>query len=504
MKKFSAITLISIIFVLQACVDLPSDFSMPEWDVDLNVPVTHKKYYLDEALETDANIRLDSSYELARYYAVSDTMRQRESVKDFMEDKFNGEYRDVEIPIVQGYGKIYVEVQNGAEIDTAHFKEGMLHLDIYNNSDVELSFELTLPGVILPDGSPYVLTGTVQPGEYKSEDQNIAEYSYTTRTQQRKDEIEIRAKVNAEYSDDNVVVNAILTETDFTYVEGIIPETELDAISKSLSLGVTEDVARFRGKVKLANPKLTVEGRYLSDFDKPFEMLLHNMRVTGKVAGESFSLTTKSGSEALDDIMIVGGNFVKTFDESNSNVADFLAALPEELVLSADATMNPNLKSGIAHYLDSLEVKVYFNSDQYIEIDSVRFSDTLDLEIETETREDMKDVRGLKLFYKITNAMPLNNWVEMTFCDINYKSLFSKQVEIESASVQSPSSPAQPVVVDSFIELDSLEIEQLSNSYFVILDMLMSTPSGAGGVYLSPDYWLQIDSYAALKYHVAP
>jgi hypothetical protein len=53
--KHSILLFLTVSFGLFSCFDVPDEFVAPVWDVDLNIPVSVKKYTLADILKDDPN-----------------------------------------------------------------------------------------------------------------------------------------------------------------------------------------------------------------------------------------------------------------------------------------------------------------------------------------------------------------------------------------------------------------------------------------------------------------
>ena len=75
----------SMVLNLTGCFDLPNDVIMPQWDVDLNVPLLKKAYTLEDIIKSDKepNISIDPIDSL--YVIQSDNYLSTSGISEFLQ-----------------------------------------------------------------------------------------------------------------------------------------------------------------------------------------------------------------------------------------------------------------------------------------------------------------------------------------------------------------------------------------------------------------------------------
>ncbi|MDQ1267118.1 MAG: hypothetical protein QG635_2272, partial [Bacteroidota bacterium] len=253
----SAIAVV-LLMAMQSCGDKPSDYGMPQWDTDLNLPLTMRTYHLKDLIEEDKYIKIDSLTPGGIYVIYSDTLNKRLGVEDFIKNQFTGDYFNNKFPIFQGEGTAYLSFKNGAEIDSAHFTTGQMKLDVVNPANEALNYTVTVPGLFLPSGTPYSHIGSISPKSFETINEDLTGFSYTARNQTDRSKIRFDIKSNTGYTGDSVLFNMNFSNTNFSYIEGVIPTAELNPINKSLSMPLNPDVLKFRDKIILGDASLKI------------------------------------------------------------------------------------------------------------------------------------------------------------------------------------------------------------------------------------------------------
>ena len=72
-----------LVFIIQGCVSLPSDVIMPQWDTDLNVPITLKTYTLNDIIKSQNYISINSQD--STFLISSDSLSQKIAISQFLQ-----------------------------------------------------------------------------------------------------------------------------------------------------------------------------------------------------------------------------------------------------------------------------------------------------------------------------------------------------------------------------------------------------------------------------------
>src|ERR1035438_2333321 len=81
--------------LIQGCVSLPSDVIMPQWDTDLNLPITTKSYNLNDIIKSQNYISINSQD--STYLISSDSLGQNIAISQFLQ--VNTESSTPSIPV---------------------------------------------------------------------------------------------------------------------------------------------------------------------------------------------------------------------------------------------------------------------------------------------------------------------------------------------------------------------------------------------------------------------
>jgi hypothetical protein len=168
---------ISVTFV--SCFELPDELIAPEWQIDLNVPLINKVYTLNDILNDDPHITIDTSGGNCIYILQSDTFNLSSGLAEFIQITTETSSQNNPIPASADDSVIvYVEFPEGAALDSAVFDEGYLSISVYNPSIHHADLLLRIPGVITPEGVELVLNFGVDSFRTDSIRHNLQDHTY--------------------------------------------------------------------------------------------------------------------------------------------------------------------------------------------------------------------------------------------------------------------------------------------------------------------------------------
>ncbi len=502
MKKYLLVLFVSL-GLLNSCMEFPDEIITPQWDIELNVPIIDTLYYLDEIIKVDKNIKIDSSGGKDVYYIESDEYKKYFSVSSFIKDQLNGNFNE-NVPVLTGDSLIAIPIISGAEIDSAHLKSGQITINIQNTSNESVDFVVKMPKFKDAQGNLFTFSGTIGAKSAYTNNFDLANYQYSARDQTNKAELQIYVDSKpSNPSSDVLEINLSLTNSDFYYVEGKLPTKKVRDISELIDLPITDDIAELRDNLEFENAELIIKAKYLSNFDNIFSVEFQDFSVLGQDSkGGSKYLTDGAGNNNLGNIMVDNGQFERTYNNSNSNVSDFLSFMPEKVSVMSGIFMNPTNTIGIATDKDSIEVSFKIKSTSEIKIKEVTMHDTLAFEVDSSLRKEIENGRLLELVYKIENGIPLEHEMTLSFTDSLYNPFFSKNISLPGARVIDNNKNFTAKDVNDKITLNALEVLSLAKTYYIILDWKVYTNQDPYNAFFSKDQYFKIKTYCRAIYNV--
>ena len=497
-------------FAFQSCVDFPEDIILPNWEIELNLPLTEDTFVLDSILDFEENIEIIEEGGVRIYGVQSDDYIQEFSTSQFLEGKLNGSFDPMAFPIATGDTIVGIDLPSGAEIDTAHLKRGQIVFNINNTSSETVNLEIIFPALLREvngNFESYRFAYSLAPNEnLQNQTVQISDFRYSTRAQSQKGELQVRVIMNAQPTLDEIELDFSINNSDFYYMKGTVPPLTLDPVREGVELPLTDDAREARDQLFFKDAIMTMRAEYDGPIPSQDVFSVHftNVKMQGvRNDGTSFSMTNQNGEEILDDIIINNGVAQVEFSPTNSNIADFLSFIPDSIIVEGEILMNPDGQPGAASDVDKVVITLNITSKSKVVIDSDPFVTSEPLEIDEEIREDsFDDIKGAILYFEIINGIPLDVSIEMEFQTENGDSLFVKNLMVERAVMNNPDDvfSVQESSTSSQLQLNEEEIQMLKNSYLIEVSWIPNTRDERPYAYFGPDMEVYFKSWFTLNY----
>lgn len=419
------------------------------------VPVVKSTISFNDLVEReDANTIIFTKPGDSRFFiAFRDTMDLFNAADRYSFPDFNfakqyqldaGEVPGTPLPLGQTLGpitKAYTETYNsitGAEVKYVKLSAGNINMVVTNNFQNNISALIRFPSIRDQSGNTLVFVMNITyPGQTYTNNQDLTGYSldltsgsqYNTLTVEV--ELTIHSLGNPITASDYANIQVSLTGLDFDYLQGKLNETfplnninlTLDAFSSSI------DADFF-----LSEPKLTMTFENL--FGIPLALNIVNFDATNSNSGQLISLVNE-GMPPTGSLLLTQPNNIKYqtslaqqqpvvdsvyVDHNNSNLEDFLAIAPNEIVIIptltvGDATTNHDYfvrKTSTLKLINEIEFPLAGW------VDNLQISDTVEVEL-PDLEKDLKllndDALKIRLKFKFINSIPFNIYIQGYFLD---------------------------------------------------------------------------------------
>ena len=503
---------LAFLAILHSCVDIPTDPLLPNWDIELNLPLTEKSYTLDEVVTIDENISVKDTNGVKVYQIETEDYEETFTTSEFLEGKLNGDFDDYSFPIATGDTVLSIPLSSGALIDTAHLKSGNIRFSVTNTSGNDVNFTIEFPGLTESNGDIFTINYNLSPGEsILDQSFNISDFRYSTAGQDNADELLINVFMVAQATLDEIELNFSMLNTDFYFMKGVIPTLELDPIREGVELPLTDDTYEARDKLFLKNAKMFMRAEYSGPIERTdvFDVEFGSVQIVGmRKDGSTFNLTDAQGNTTLEDIRVRNGVFEREFNNGNSNIADFLSFIPDSIIINAGITMNPESEAGSAS--DQDEVLVTFSVEAITELtitgSPFEYIETIDDDTKDELdNEELDNVIRAEVFYEIDNGIPLALNANIEFRNSFGDSLFAKDLDLEAAEM-SDNLTVRNTIQNSSLELDSNEISMLDELTEIVVTWTPSTnmknTDPPPYAYFGPDQSISMKTWMTFEYHI--
>lgn len=524
-RLISAQRILPLLLVLIiGCFDLPEELILPEWDVDINVPITNKTYTIYDMFKPESKYSLTSTLTGDDFYLVqSDNYTANSKVAEYISLLGQGSTsQSFIIPANQPAQSVFIIFPEEIEIDHATFVSGFLSFAIQNLSASAISSSLRVPGIRKPDGSELIIESNVAAFSRDSIIYDLSNHQYTLPSNQpiqNKNSMQLVASANSTMNGSFENVNFYLYNFKFSSITGSLPRTLLGNKRTSASLNL-DDAADYRGKLFIKEGTLSLRSEYVSSHQNIFELEITNFKINGiRNDGEEKPLTRNDGQNLT--FRLINGVYDLTLDESNSNLTEFISFLPDSIVISSEYILNPSNDHVVRTVTnqDSIKFSVQFSTKSIFAIKQTNFIDTLEIDLSEDDRDKIRDGMGADLNIYLENAIPIEAFVKATLTDENYSPLFTltknqngvDSLQFLGSQVNNITGQIiSPTVTLNTIKLDSAKIMQLSNARHVIISTTVNTKNASNEnpnpptVQFKSSDWLNIKCYGKVKYHVSP
>lgn len=506
---------------IAGCFDMPEDLILPEWGVDLNVPLTNKTYTIYDLFKPEAQNTISTSLTQDEFYLIqSEEVANKSDVAQYLD--FSDQptvSQNIILPTNLTEAETFLLFPNDMEIEQAVFKSGYLSFAIQNLSPSSTVSRLYIPGVKKPDGSDMRLDRTVAGFGSDSIVYDLSGHSYVApanQSMENKKGIQLIASATSSISGTFESINSYLSNLVFESATGSIKRKSLGEKRFSSFLQLN-DAADFRGKLFIKEASLKLQSYYYSAHQNPFELEINNVQIIGVRNDGLTKHLNKNGTQNLS-LTMTNGYTILNLDENNSNITDFVNFLPDSIVINSEFILNPSSdnKTRTVTKLDSIKFSVQFTAKSIFAIKQTNFVDTLEIDLDKNTRDQIAKGVGSDLNIQIENAIPIDAFVKATVLDESYKPLFvltRNQFGIDSLQFlggQVNSSTGQiivPTVTLNSIALNSNQISQLAKAHHIIFSTTINTTDAGSSnppmVQFRSSDWLKLRCYGKVKYLVS-
>ncbi len=529
--KTKALIFFILLVSITGCVKLPNDVIAPQWDTEFNIPITNKTYKLADIIKPQKYIKIgdDSSY-----IFYSDTYNYSTGVAEYLDQSNETNSEEANIIASNNEIDVYLKFPGKLKLSKAEFKEGILKFYSLNISNSEsVTINIRIPGLTDPSGQVITSQLTLAPGDSGTVVRLLNNCKYVKPSYQP-DSLDngFLAKITASSNSNTAETYISFVTSGFIFrsATGYLPPKTLNQVNSSLKFDLGNDISNFRGNIYLTGAQLKLKAEYVSVNSDPFELELRNLQVTGKSLNDNqlaqlvFKNTSGTSSPASTTINVRLGTVDTVFDESNSNIDDFISFLPDEMNITTLPVMNPDNDKTYKTVTeeDSIKMVSYLttkgidlNSNAMLSIKRSTLKDTVEMNIDQSDRNSILNGKGANLNIQVKNYIPLTSWIKIILADQNYKPLAtltkgtdgSDSLKFSGAQISSSGQVIANASSQQIINLDSVQIQSLASAHYAILSVSLETSSinqNPAHVILKASDWVEIRAAGTIKYNVNP
>lgn len=516
-KRFlELILVVSFTSLLNSCFEVPDKLIVPQWTVDVNIPLLNRAFTLQNIIKSDPNIFIDTVDGKPIYILQSDTYSLQSGVDEYMQVHNQNSLQGVPMPAELDSVLLYVDFPDGIELDSALFIDGILSFSIQNPSRFDAHVNILFPGLITPSGIQLTFDLSINPNGFDSIYYSLANHSYKappTQPIEKRNSLQAIIKINSSQPQQTILYsNFYLKDFYFKSVSGLIPARSLGSQQESFKFQL-DSIDNYQNKITLREAELKLTATYISPANDPIGVEIYNLVVVGiKNSGEYFFLRDSLGSIyhtlKFDDVYTQ-----KIYNEQNSNIDDFVTFFPDTVLLKAEYLMNPDSVRGTVTNVDIIKLETDFSTKSFFSFNQIKINDISSIEINENDRKLIRRNNLAELTLELENALPLGVWIRMELFDSFNNFLFTvtkdeydnDSVYFKPAVVDANGEVISPVENDKLkFSLNTEEIKMLANAYVVKYTLYLSTSetsnSGNPTVAVRPSAWIKVKAYGSIKF----
>ena len=516
--KIIIIAFTATLIITSGCYEIPNEIIFPEWNVDLNIPIANKRFTIDELIREQGFLATENlSIEDSIYIMGTEIYDLNTDISDFIQ--LVGFAKLTNIPVFTDSQNVtlYFDFPEGAVLDSAEFLSGTLDFSVNNPTDSEVTLNLVIPGINDQGGNPLLIEIITPPQNVNSISSNLEGLRYKVPNNQPS-EFYNSLMVNTSVTNGNGIGNVVYLDFStsdflFSYVSGVMPATSLGIHENSF--GFATELSDYRDKTILRAAEMIVDAGLITQFSDPYPVDVNNLNIVGlRSDGLQFLLRDSTGNENMF-IHIEDGLFKQAFNESNSNITQFISFLPDTILLVAEYVMNPDGKKGAAAIDDSISFSTTFTISSFLALKKSTVVDSGTIDLSQDEKDAIRDGNSVSITIELENAIPLAGWIRMDVVDEYHNHLFTithnsndtDTLFFNAAVVDENGEVIQPFTNPPItIELNSSQIEMMTRAKFAVYSVTLRTSDAFQNppkiVAIRPNAWVKLRSYGTINYRI--
>ncbi len=528
-------------FILTSCFDAPKSPVMPSWDVSVNVPLMDDQIKMVDILDTTSSsfLGIYNTNDLndSLYFMVVSDIENTVSLQD-----------SISVPAPSFPASTHLQAPaTGGEQSTgfvfnpndeyhlysAEFNSGAFIFTITNNSPDAIDFTIIVPGFKdrnFPDSS-LTIGGNIAGNTSDTYNADISSFTYTELpvyegfplippyNYQNASGFLIILNADAQNPVD-LVLQTSSTPMTVTRLEGKIARTSLSNLSQTINTGLKSDISNFSDAIRLEEADFHLGIQTFGEM-RNLKIVFDNMSMVGYDEDDNGNLTnpnplTFNGSSTFSDSMIAGIPYSRDFDQTNTNINDFILGLPSVVKITNDFIIDSAYPDSniVLSTSDSIRITAGFSAPLIVSVKRASYDGSVDLNIDDTNRDDFNKIVSAYITADIDNRIPVEITAHADIVDRNGNVLFTvhdadgnENIVIPAAQVDANGIATIPTHKTLKIPVTNSEMNQILNGYQVKVSVAANT-TGSTDTDFGPYVRIRANDYLRYKikaggvYHV--
>lgn len=484
-----------IILLISGCIQNIKSPVMPVWDVSYHIPVINRTETVIDRIKGESGIFVDSTQNLVLKFDSSQVETQ--SLGEIFSDniKYDNEFsirpQNVDTLIFESFVS-----DDSVYLEEFHLYRGTLVYQVENRLDKKVNLNITIPGFTRNvSGSVDTLKFEMIVGPNSSSQKSIDLKDFHYRFTQNPFGgsnygfyIKGFAKIDAGYSGDSIKTKVQVNNLGFNYLKGRIKPYKDEIKPKTEPIDIDQDIKDILPKLQVYGAKLILTPNTST---RNLEVRLKDFQIVGTFKSSSQKKFLKIKNQSILDTVISFDNPSLEINIDDFAINDFLSPVtPDSITYSGKIIVNPNYKSIEITLPDSIKFNVRFVGYAIFRIDNATRTDTIEIDLKQEDKDQLDKVNGASLILDIDNGLPIGFRITGYLLDsLNNKLLYFTR-EKSTGEISDTVFTIIPALVDNegkvirsvsqtkIISLDSGEIEKIKRMKKAVVSVVLSTTNG--------------------------
>lgn len=484
-----------ITLIISGCIDQLKSPIMPIWDVSYTVPILNKTEIVADRIKGEKGIFIDSTQNLVLKFDSSEV--ETKTLEEIFGDqiKFEEEFSIVPKNVDTLVFESFVS-DDSVYLEEFHLYKGSLNYQVHNRLDRKVNFNITLPGFtrrIAGSIDTLKFEMIVPPNSTSQKNIDLTNYRYKyTQTPFGGNSygfyIKGYAKIDADYSGDSIKTKIEIKDLGFNYLKGKVKPYTDSIKTKTVELDLDKDIKDILPKVQVYGAKIILTPNTST---KNLEVRLKDFSIIGKFKTSAEKRFLKIGGRSILDTII---SLDRPFIEINIDdiaINEFLSPqVPDSVSYSGKVIVNPQYKTIDVTLPDTLKFNVRFVAYSIFRVDNASRTDTTDLELSEEDKDNLDKVNNANLTLEIDNGLPFGFKITGYLVDAQNRKLiyFTRErgtgepsdtiFSITAAKVDNEGKVSQVSSQKKIISLQKDEIQKIKAARKAIINVIFSTTDG--------------------------
>ncbi len=494
-SKIKILIVFILILSISGCIQKIKSPVMPIWDVSYHIPVINRTETVIDRIKGESGIFVDSTQNLVLKFDSSqvETKSLDEIFSDNIkyDDEFSIRPQNVDTLIFESFVS-----DDSVYLEEFHLYRGTLVYQVENRLNKKINLNITIPGFTKNvsnsiDTLKFEMIVGPNSSSQKTIDLKDYHYRFTPNPFGGSNYgfyIRGYAKIDAGYSGDSIKTKVQINNLGFNYLKGRIKPYKDEIKPKTEPIDIDQDIKDILPKLQVYGAKLILTSNTST---RNLEVQLKDFQVVGKFKSSSQTNFLKIKNQSILDTVISFDTPSIELNIDDFAINEFLSpSAPDSISYSGKIIVNPNYKSIDVSLPDTIKFDVRFVGYTIFRIDNATRTDTVEIDLKQEDRDQLDKVKNASLILDIDNGLPIGFQITGYLLDsLNNKLLYFTRERgtgeisdtiftIIPAIVDNEGKVVQSVSQKKILSLNSDEIEKIKRMKKAIVRVVISTTNG--------------------------